>query len=75
MEKYVHLQGIGIWNAKSAKELHKGDTIIWNYGYCSTVLDIIPSATGKTVVTVLQSKESGKVSGRRLGADRLVAVK
>ena len=42
----------GIYNqqaAKAAKELKTGDVIVWNYGYTSTVVDLIPSKTGKTI--------------------------
>ena len=74
MSKYIHLQGIGCWKAKAVKELCKGDAVMWNYGYMSTVLDILPSATGKTAVITLQSCESGKVSQRRMSAETLVGI-
>lgn len=72
--KSVQLQGIGRKPAKSVKELQRGDKIIWNYGYTSTVLDLIPSKTGKTIVAVLNENESGHVVNRKMGADRLVAI-
>ena len=74
MNKYAHLQGIGIRPAKAAKELKKGDTVMWNYGYTSTVLLVNPSASGKTITVCLESCDYGTISERRLGADRLVAL-
>ena len=45
----VKLQGIyNKQEAKAVKELKTGDVIMWNYGYTSTVVDLIPSKTGKT---------------------------
>lgn len=72
----THLQGIGSVPAKAVKELNPygGDIIMWNYGYKSLVLRTIPSPSGKTFSVVLHGLESGKVSTRRLGADRLVAI-
>ena len=72
--KFVQLQGIGRKPAKAVKELHIGDKIMWNYGYTSTVLDLIPSKTGKTIVAVLDENENGHVVNRKMGADRLVAL-
>ena len=31
-----------------------GDVIVWNYGYTSTVVDLIPSKTGKTITCMLK---------------------
>ena len=43
----VKLQGIyNKQEAKAVKELKTGDVIMWNYGYTSTVVDLIPSKTG-----------------------------
>ena len=47
----VKLQGIyNKQEAKAVKELKTGDVIMWNYGYTSTVVDLIPSKTGKTII-------------------------
>ena len=72
----THLQGVGLVPAKAVKELdvYGGDIIMWNYGYKSLVLRLIPSKTGKTFSATLQSLDTGKVSIRKLSADRLVAV-
>ncbi len=72
----THLQGIGSVPAKAVRELDPfgGDIILWNYGYKSRVLRTIPSPSGKTFSVVLQSLDSGKVSTRRFGADRLVGI-
>ena len=46
----VKLQGIyNKQEAKAVKELKTGDVIMWNYGYTSTVVDLIPSKTGKSI--------------------------
>ena len=40
----------GIYNqqaAKAAKELKTGDVIVWNYGYTSTVVDLMTILHGK----------------------------
>ena len=74
MSKTTHLQGIGSVPAKAAQELQRGDIIRWNYGYTSTVLDLIPSASGKTVTAVLLENQSGKTVQRKLGSARLVGI-
>lgn len=74
MSKTTHLQGIGSVPAIPARDLKPGDVVRWNYGYTSDVLKVTPSKTGKTVDVLLHSHDSGKVSSRKLGADRLVAV-
>lgn len=75
MSNTIKLQGIsGQQNAIPTKELKVGDFIIWNYGYKSEVVEIIPSKTGKTITFMLKSLESGNINPRKMGADRLVAV-
>ena len=67
----VKLQGIyNKQEAKAVKELKTGDVIMWNYGYTSTVVDLIPSKTGKTFTCLLKSV----VRERKMGAERLVAI-
>ncbi|MEE1247710.1 MAG: hypothetical protein UHU19_00505 [Lachnospiraceae bacterium] len=71
----VKLQGIyGQQKGTSTKNLKVGDIIIWNYGYKSEVVEIIPSKTGKTITFMLKSLENGKINSRKMGADRLVVV-
>ena len=60
--------------AKAVKELKTGDVIMWNYGYTSTVVDLIPSKTGKTFTCLLKSNQDGVVRERKMGAERLVAI-
>ena len=74
MNRTTHLQGIGSVPAKAAMDLVQGDVIRWNYGYTSTVLDLIPSASGKTITAVLLENQSGKTVQRKLGSSRLVGV-
>ena len=68
----VKLQGIyNKQEAKAVKELKTGDVIMWNYGYTSTVVDLIPS---KTITCLLKSNQDGVVRERKMGAERLVAI-
>ena len=62
----VKLQGIyNKQEAKAVKELKTGDVIMWNYGYTSTVVDLIPSKTGKTITCLLKSNQDGVVRERK----------
>lgn len=71
----IKLQGIhGQQKAIQAKQLKEGDLIIWNFGYKSEVMGIEPSKTGKTITFMLKSLDSGNISPRKMGADRVVAV-
>lgn len=75
MTNTIKLQGIyGQQEAKPVKELKIGDVIKWNYGYTSTVVDLIPTKTGKQITCVLKSNQSGEIRPRRMGADRLVVI-
>lgn len=74
MTNTIKLQGIyGEQKAKPVKELKIGDIIKWNFGYTSTVVDLIPTKTGKQITCILKSNQSGNINARRMGADRLVA--
>lgn len=71
----VKLQGIpGERVGTPVKNLKKGDVIIWNFGYTSQVVDIIPTKTGKQITVMLKSLETGNVLPRRMGATRLVVI-
>lgn len=72
----IKLQGMyGQQNAKAVKDLKIGDTVMWNFGYTSKVVDLIPSKTGKMIDVILQdSYNNGNPYPRRMGATRLVAV-
>lgn len=70
----VRLQGIGLCDGKPVKELKVGDVIEWNFGYTSTVLELHPTKTGKQINVLLKS-DSGMISNRRMGSERLVAVR
>lgn len=71
----VKLQGIhGQQKAKAVKELKVGDVIMWNFCYTSTVVELIPSKTGKTITCMLKSNQDGIVRDRKMGAERLVAI-
>ncbi len=75
MANTLKLQGIsGQQKGTATKDLKVGDVIIWNYGYKSEVVEIIPSKTGKTITFMLRSFESGNINARKMGADRLVVI-
>ena len=75
MANTVKLQGMyGAQKGTPTKDLKVGDVIVWNYGYKSEVVEIIPSKTGKTITFMLRSLESGNVNPRKMGADRLVVI-
>ena len=75
MANTVKLQGIyGEKKGTPTKDLIIGDIIVWNFGYKSEVVDIIPSKTGKTITFMLKSLESGNINHRKMGADRLVVI-
>lgn len=75
MANTIKLQGIsGQQKGTPTKDLKVGDVIVWNYGYKSEVVEIIPSKTGKTITFMLKSFDSGNVNPRKMGADRLVVV-
>lgn len=75
MTNTVKLQGIsGQQQGTKTKDLKIGDVIIWNFGYKSEVVEITPSKTGKTITFMLKSFESGSVSARKMGAERLVVI-
>ena len=75
MTNTIKLQGIsGQQKGTATKDLKVGDVIIWNYGYKSEVVEIIPSKTGKTITFMLRSFEGNKISHRKMGDDRLVVV-
>lgn len=75
MANTVKLQGIhGEQKGTPTKKLKVGDVIVWNYGYKSEVVEIIPSKTGKTITFMLKSFESGNISPRKMGADRFVVI-
>lgn len=75
MSDTIKLQGIyGTQKGTPTKDLKVGDVIVWNFGYKSEVVEIIPSKTGKTITFMLKSFESGNINSRKMDADRLVVV-
>jgi len=75
MANTVKLQGIyGQQEGTATKNLKVGDVIVWNFGYKSEVVEIIPSKTGKTYTFMLKSFQDGIIRPRKMGADRLVVL-
>lgn len=75
MTNTVKLQGIAGQQAGTAvKDLKIGDVLVWNYGYKSEVVELIPSKTGKTITAMLRSQQDGQIRARKMGAERLVVV-
>lgn len=75
MTNTVKLQGIyGQQKGTAIKNIKVWDVIVWNYGYKSEVMELIPSKTGKTITAILKSLESGNISPRKMSAERLVVL-
>lgn len=75
MANTVKLQGIyGQQKGTAVKDLKVGDVIVWNFGYKSQVMALIPSKTGKTITAMLKSLASGDINPRKMGAERLVVI-
>ena len=75
MTNTVKLQGINEHQQGTPiNKLKVGDVIVWNFGYKSEVMELIPSKTGKTITAILKSHDSGNISPRKMGAERLVVV-
>ena len=75
MTNTVKLQGInGHQQGTPVNKLKVGDVIVWNFGYKSEVMELIPSKTGKTITAILKSHDSGNISPRKMSAERLVVV-
>jgi len=67
----IHLQGIGQFPAKPAKELKTGDTTVWNNGSQAEIVSVRDS--GKSVYVVLRTKDGKEWPERRFLKTRLVA--
>lgn len=72
--KTVHLQSVGKKPAKTVGELKIGDVIMWNFGATSTVVELIPTKSGKSIKCILQSNQDGIIRDRMMRVDRLVAI-
>lgn len=70
----VQLQGIGKREAKPVSELKIGDVIMWNFGATSTVVELIPTKSGKSIKCMLKSNQDGIIRDRMMRVDRLVAI-
>ena len=70
----MRLQGIGMVEGTPAAEIKIGDTLMWNYGGTSEVLEIKKSKTGKTLYLKTRSNSDDKIYDRTLRAKRLVCI-
>lgn len=71
--KTIRLQSVGHVKAAPASEIKVGSVLMWNFGYTSTVEEIVKE-TAKTIV-IKETYESGKTFERRLLKTRLVAIR
>ena len=69
----VQIQGIGARPAVPAEQLRAGMIILWNYGYTSTVVSVVPSSSGKTL-TLTTRNAAGKEFSRKTTRSRLFAI-
>lgn len=67
----IHLQGIGEKEAIAAQELKVGDTLMWNFGYTSTIIEILKE-TAKSITIKTKNKDN-YIGTRRLFKTTLVA--
>ena len=67
----THLQGIGIVNAKPAKDFAPGETMAWNAGETSTVVSVRQVSACYVEIT---ERSNGKTFVRRFKNDRLIAI-
>lgn len=72
MEK-IRLQGVGMVDAILAQDIQVGDVLCWNYGYTSTVQQIVKE-TPKQIV-IQERCSDGNLYDRRLAKSRLVGIK
>lgn len=73
MTNTVKLQGI--CNHKmgiKVSDLRPGNILLWNYGYKSEVINLIPSKTGKTITLQLKSLQDGIIRNRKMSSETLV---
>jgi glutamyl/glutaminyl-tRNA synthetase len=78
MKNEMRLQGIGMVEGTEAGKIQVGDILRWNYGGLSKVISFEFSATGKTIICKLETKDhrSGKsdIYERKMRATRLVNI-
>ena len=67
----IHLQGIGEKEAVAAQELKVGDILMWNFGYTSTIIEILKE-TAKSITIKTKNKDN-YIGTRRLFKTTLVA--
>lgn len=67
----IHLQGIGEKEAVAAQKLKVGDILMWNFGYTSTIIEILKE-TAKSITIKTKSKDN-YIGTRRLMKTTLVA--
>lgn len=72
-EGTMRLQGIGVVEGITAKNIKVGDVLVWNYGGTSTVVAFEFSKTGKTLKVTTEA--DGELYERKLSAERIVCVK
>jgi hypothetical protein len=70
----IHLQSIGRIKGIEAGKLKSGDVTVWNFGYTSTVIEVVKE-TAKTIIFKMRSDDSGNIHERRFKKDRVVGIK
>lgn len=71
MTSSIHIQGIGKFTAKPANEFQVGDTMVWNHGSTSKVVEA--RREGKSVYIVMQTGDGKVWPERRFLGSRLIA--
>ena len=68
----ITLQGLGTFKAQFASEIKANDTLAWNYGETSLVLEVIKE--NEKSIWIKEQAKSGKTYERRFLKTRPVAI-
>ena len=72
MENKIWLQHVGYKPAVKAETLKVGDVLMWNWGYTSTITNII-KVSAKSKKKKKKSDDSGNIHQKKISKNRLVA--
>lgn len=74
MTDSIHLQGIGRTYAIKAGEVKVGTVLVFNYGYCYTVVGVERAKSGKSVKLTMRSHENDRVYEQTKRTESLIGV-
>lgn len=71
---YIHLQGIGVVNAKYCKDVKVGDKLSYNYAYSSYEVTNILRESAKTVWLEVKELRTGKILKESKRKNSLIGI-